>query len=663
LGKVPGIHIWESDGSGIQIGIAARGLSPNRSWEFNIRQNGCDIAADPFGYPEAYYNPQMQAVQRIQVVRGAGALQYGPQFGGMINYVMRNGSDINKPLQFETKQTLGSFGLINSYNAIGGEKGRLQYYAFYDVRKADGWRQNSAYNTNTAFASVTYKLSKSMRINAEYMSYGMLSQQPGGLTESQLKTNPKASERSRNWFSTPWRTSSIKYDWEIGKSSRLNAKIYHISGDRSSVGMLAPVTVKDSINKLLGTYNPREVAIDKYRNTAIEAGYLHDYNLFKQKQTISIGAKWYKGNTFRQQKGIGTNSVGADFSIVQSAFPTEVTYGSVNQAFYAENVFRLVKKLLIIPGIRMERIAVEGSGRLGYHSNGTENNMTTETRLRSFVLPGIGLEYHIGKKGHNEIYANYTQAYRPILFSNITSPTTDVVDANLKDSRGYNADLGFRGTWGQYLHIDAGVYYMQYNNRIATSTLLNASNQAYKYVTNAGGSHSYGLESLIDFDPMHLWAPSFQKKYGSLPFYVSYAYNVSLYNDFIINSVVNNKLEEKNLSGNTVEYAPRHILRAGISYQWNRLKISLQQSYCSSVFSDADNTVNPSSNGQTGQIPAYTIYDLMGSIKVNKSIDIKFAVNNLSNKIYYTRRSGGYPGPGILPSDGRSILLTLAGKF
>jgi len=51
LAKVAGIHIWESDPSGIQIGIAARGLSPNRSWEFNVRQNGYDIAADPFGYP------------------------------------------------------------------------------------------------------------------------------------------------------------------------------------------------------------------------------------------------------------------------------------------------------------------------------------------------------------------------------------------------------------------------------------------------------------------------------------------------------------------------------------------------------------------------------------------------------------------------------------
>ena len=69
--RVPGLMIWESDGSGVQIGIAARGLSPNRSWEFNTRQNGYDITPDVFGYPEAYYTPPMEAVERIEFMRGA----------------------------------------------------------------------------------------------------------------------------------------------------------------------------------------------------------------------------------------------------------------------------------------------------------------------------------------------------------------------------------------------------------------------------------------------------------------------------------------------------------------------------------------------------------------------------------------------------------------
>ena len=52
--KVPGITVWENDGSGVQLGIAARGLSPNRSWEFNTRQNGYDISAAVFEIGRAH---------------------------------------------------------------------------------------------------------------------------------------------------------------------------------------------------------------------------------------------------------------------------------------------------------------------------------------------------------------------------------------------------------------------------------------------------------------------------------------------------------------------------------------------------------------------------------------------------------------------------------
>ena len=45
-----------------------------------------------------------------------------------------------------------------------------------------------------------------------------------------------------------------------------------------------------------------------------------------------------------------------------------------------------------------------------------------------------------------EFYANFTQAYRPIQFANLQAPpTTDVVDPDLEDAKGYNADLGYRG--------------------------------------------------------------------------------------------------------------------------------------------------------------------------------------------------------------------------
>ncbi|MBC8044508.1 MAG: carboxypeptidase-like regulatory domain-containing protein, partial [Rhizobacter sp.] len=50
--KVAGLNVWESDCAGLQLSIGARGLSPSRSSNFNVRQNGYDISADALGYPE-----------------------------------------------------------------------------------------------------------------------------------------------------------------------------------------------------------------------------------------------------------------------------------------------------------------------------------------------------------------------------------------------------------------------------------------------------------------------------------------------------------------------------------------------------------------------------------------------------------------------------------
>lgn len=165
--KVPGIQIWENDGSGQQVGVAARGLSPNRSWEFNTRQNGYDISSDPFGYPEAYYNPPMDMVERIEVVRGAASLQYGSQFGGLLNYIMKRAPS-DKKFALTTQQTAGSYGLYNQFTSIGGTSGRVSYYAAGHYRRADSWRQYSGYETGTGFGRVSWHATARLTLGAEY---------------------------------------------------------------------------------------------------------------------------------------------------------------------------------------------------------------------------------------------------------------------------------------------------------------------------------------------------------------------------------------------------------------------------------------------------------------------------------------------------------------
>src|SRR5688500_18843021 len=346
LAKVPGIHIWESDPSGIQIGIAARGLSPNRSWEFNVRQNGYDIAADPFGYPEAYYNPQLQGVQRSEVVRGAGALQYGAQFGGLVNYILRNGSEIDKPFEFETQQTISSNALFNSFNAIGGKKGKLHYYSFFDHRNGNGWRHNSRYFTNAGYGTVTYYITPKFSLTAELMRSHIRSQQPVGLTDAQFQVDAKQSFRSRNWFDITWTTPALIANYRLSGSTRWNTKLFGTIGNRNSVGYLPSqgIVARDTMNTSLGTYNKRALNLDKYRNYGLESRVITDYQLGRMQNTITGGIRLYKGTTHRlsDPKNKPNGTIGANYDISQTApFMRDINFVSQNAAVFVVNILRV----------------------------------------------------------------------------------------------------------------------------------------------------------------------------------------------------------------------------------------------------------------------------------------------------------------------------------
>jgi Fe(3+) dicitrate transport protein len=645
MAKIPGIHIWESDPSGIQIGIAARGLSPNRSWEFNVRQNGYDIAADPFGYPEAYYNPQLQSVQRIEVVRGAGSLQYGPQFGGLVNYILRNGSELSKPFEFETQQTVGSNGLFNSYNAIGGKKGPVHYYGFFDHRNGDGWRQNSRFYTNSGYGTVTYYINPKFSITAELMHSHLRSQQPGGLTDAQLQEDPQQSLRSRNWFDIRWTTPAFILNYNFSEKTRWNTKLFATIGDRNSVGYLQSINVKDSINPATQQYNTRAVQIDNYRNYGFESKIITDYSLGAMNNTFSGGIRAYTGTTHRRADGKGTT--GTEYSVeLTEDFLRDINFKSQNLAAFAENIFRVSEKFIVIPGIRYEWLQGSAAGRNGYTAAGDPIMLQDVSRSRGFLLAGVGAEYHVTRT--TEFYGNITQAYRPIQFANLQAPpTTDIVDPNLEDAKGYNVDFGYRGKVKDFLQFDVSGFYLMYNNRIGTITQADNT----RLITNVGNSTSKGIESYIEFNPVRAFTSS---KNADLLLFTSYGFTDARYSG---------DHKDANTKGKKVENAPRNIIRAGITAGYKALLVTAQVSHVSETFSDANNTMVPTANGNNGLIPEYTITDLTVTYKFNKNLNVKAGINNLFDKTYFTRRAGGYPGPGALPGDGRTFFFSVGAKF
>ena len=645
LSKVAGIHIWESDPSGIQIGIAARGLSPNRSWEFNVRQNGYDIAADPYGYPEAYYNPQLQSVQRIEIVRGQASLQYGPQFGGLVNYILKNGSEINKPFEIETQQTIGSNQMFNTYNAIGGKLKKINYYTFIDYRNSEGNRLNSRYFTKSGFSTITYNINRKLSVTGEMMLSHFRSQQPGGLTDSLFNINIKQSLRSRNWLDVTWAIPAFIINYNINNKTRWNTKLFGIIGDRNSAGFMNTINVKDSINASILQYNNRTLLADEYRNYGIESKLLTNYKIGNTCNDISTGIRIYSGTTHRRSNGKGSADINYNMNVI-GEYPNDIEFRSQNFAWFAENIFRLNKKLSIVPGIRFEWVKGSATGRNGYN-NGIAIILQDIVKVRSFVLTGFGVEYHISNK--TELYSNISQAYRPIQFANLQAPpTTDVIDENLKDANGYNFDLGYRGTVKELLQFDFTGYFLKYNNRIG---VIIPSGSSYRLITNVGNSISKGIEAFMELNLLRLIA--LKSKY-ELKLYTSYSFTDARYD---------NDYKDENVKGKKIENAPRHIARIGATFIYNNFKLTNQFSYVDDCYSDAGNTKIATANGQTGIIPSYRIFDLSAAIDFKKTFNIKAGINNLLNEKYFTRRSSGYPGPGLLPGDGRTFFIAVGAKL
>jgi Fe(3+) dicitrate transport protein len=274
-------------------------------------------------------------------------------------------------------------------------------------------------------------------------------------------------------------------------------------------------------------------------------------------------------------------------------------------------------------------------------------------RSRSFLLAGVGAEYHITPL--TEFYGNITQAYRPIQFANLQAPpTTDIIDQNLQDAKGYNIDFGYRGKVQNFLQFDVSTFYLQYNNRIGTVTVANpvgTTPASYRFVTNVGASTSKGVETYVEFNPVRAFTKNTN---ADLILFSSYSYLDARYSADHKDAATKDK---------KVENAPANIFRGGITAGYKNFLLTVQLSHVGDTYSDANNTAAPSANGNVGLIPSYTLTDLTATYKFSKGLNIKAGVNNLTDARYFTRRAGGYPGPGALPGDGRTFFLSVGAKF
>jgi Fe(3+) dicitrate transport protein len=644
--QIAGLNIYQNDDAGLQLNIGGRGLDPNRTANFNTRQNGYDISADVLGYPESYYTPAAESLEEIQVIRGAASLQYGTQFGGLVNFVTKKPA---KEQEIVFRNTAGSFGLFTNFTSLSDTQGKFSYYTFVNYKKGDGFRPNSNFESKNAFLHFGYQINDKSKLSLELTGLDYLAQQAGGLTDAMFNENPYQSNRNRNWFQVKWFLYNLKWEHKFSDKTNFSFNFFGLDASRDALGFRTNRVNQADPN------SERDLIKGTFKNFGFESRLLSSYKIFDKKATFLIGSKFYKANNTNMQ-GPGSSGSDADFEMSLDEYPnyprqSDSKFPNLNLSLFGENIFYINDKLSITPGFRLEYINTKRDEIIKDIVTDAAGNVINdnlrdeeESNERNFILLGIGTSY----KFNNllEFYGNISQNYRSVTFSDIsTANPAFEISQDITDEKGFTIDAGFRGNFKNYFSFDANIFGVFYNDRINIFT--RADGKAER--DNIGDARILGIESLIDFNVKKI-----------LEMNSNYVFNYFINLSFITSEYT--KSEKSGVVGNQVEFIPNINIKTGIRFGYKNFLSSLQYSYLSSQFSDATNAIGGSLSGVTGEIPSYSILDFSTSYKY-KFTKLEAGVNNVLDTSYFTRRATGYPGPGIIPSAPRNYYIGLELKF
>lgn len=281
-------------------------------------------------------------------------------------------------------------------------------------------------------------------------------------------------------------------------------------------------------------------------------------------------------------------------------------------------------------------------GRLAYYDPA---DVPTEIDHR-YPLFGVRSSYQTGSG--SEIYAGWSQAYRPqILKDVLPANALERTDPELRDSRGWTVEAGTRGTLAQRFGYDVNVFEMRIGDRFGTVLDSDASG-SFLLRTNVGESRTRGVELSLE-----AWLA--QRRNLAVWVYTA----TSFYDAEYLRGTVVSAGENTDITGNVVESVPRWISRSGLSVQAGPISANALVTYVDESFADPLNTVDPAPNGAVGLVPSYTVADVNVGLDLTEWLSMRAGVNNVFDRQYFTKRPQFYPGPGVWPSDGRSLQLSV----
>jgi len=636
LAKTPGLYISEETTPLISIGY--RGLDPSRVQFTQVLKDGIPIHADQFGYPEAYYSPPLDTVDRLEFLRGGAALLYGPQPGGALNYITHR-PRTDRRLSFGSINTFGSDDYFSNYTYLDGTTGRLGYYGYYNHRHGDGFREaNSDFTLDAGNIKLVLDASTDSRLIFSFEAYREEHGEPGGLTFStgpgtvNYNRDRNATSRFFDVFELERYFGSLAWEKDFSETTRLT-----VTGWGSYLSRFSSRQRGGGFGTLpTGPLaNSSTIEDQKFYTFGLDARLRHDYELWGEKHTATGGFQVYHTDSPREdRRGVTANDRDG---LLRNDSDREIFYLPV----FLENRFHW-GRLSIVPGVRIENIWQGVTENLNLDKTAAGTPLADEDDHEVVPLFGLGLDYEVASR--IEIYANVSQSYRPKIFTQaVPTGGTALVPENLQESKAVQYELGFRGTPRDWITWDVSGFLLDFEDQIGVIALPGGFNT----LANVGRARHWGAEIAGEVDLLGLLdcasltstptmskettpaLRSFGERFGSLHLYGNA-------------TILDAEFVSGPLDGKTPRFAPDYLIRSGLIYRWQeRCKIALLGTFVEESFADDANTPER-------LVPAYAVWDLTAEVKIYKDfISANAGINNLFNEDYYARiaNTGIDPAP------------------
>ncbi|BDX20358.1 TonB-dependent receptor [Halopseudomonas aestusnigri] len=597
LRRIPGINVKTEEESAVVSNIGIRGLSASESKSL-VLEDGVPVAPGLFIGNDRYYNPRIQRMEGVEVLKGSSSLRYGPStIGGVINYKTKT------PEGVAVSTRIGSFNTREATLEAGGRSLSGDAYAGLVATKArsDGFLDRD-YDMTDLMLKAGSAIGENQNLGVKFSWYendANISYR--GMFLQDYRDGRTYNPAPDDYFLTDRRAFDINHEWFLSDQATLQTLVYwsemtrdywRYSVDTAASNAAGRWVYTDSL-----TGNNRS-----FERLGAETRLMLDHNLFGLMSEAEFGLRFMQEESddkriraTRDQDRTGIN----DRHLEDSA---------ESVAAYVQNRFVLSERLAITPGLRVE--SYEQKRKV------LTDNGASETTSNTEWLPGIGFTYQLMPAA--QLYGGAYRAFSPA--SNGVA-LDGLVDQKLDGERSDNYEFGLRGSNGAYTY-DVTAFYMNFDNQVVTGNSDPNLSQS-----NAGKTLHYGLEAALSvelgggfsIDTNLTWVPESEFRSGD------------------------NK-------GNRLPYAPEYLANGGLNYTDGRFSGALNVHYRGEQFGDAGNRKDIPSGAEGGiwggQIRSYTLYDLLAQYQVNDHLRLQGAVKNLTDKRYITGlRQGIYVGP------------------